>query len=112
MGWIGVLLLMQAAGTGGAQLYREGRYAEAAAAFQSKLRTDADAADAEYRRYHRTHRRMIKSSKCRPRNSAGLLRVKIHPTRSAQAAFATQPSKSLYIMALMRLRSRRPGHNI
>jgi hypothetical protein len=27
----------------------------------------------EYRKYHRTHRRMITSSKCRPRNSAGRL---------------------------------------
>jgi hypothetical protein len=37
----------------------------------------------EYRRYHRTQSRMITSSKCRPRNSAGRLPVTIRPTRSA-----------------------------
>ena len=46
----------------------------------------------EYRRYQRTHRRMITSSKCRPRNSAGRFRVTIQATRSAQLAFATEPS--------------------
>ena len=45
----------------------------------------------EYRKYQRTHRRMITSSKCRPRNSAGRFRVTIHATRSAQLAFATEP---------------------
>src|SRR5215510_10334921 len=35
---------------------------------------------------------MITSSKCRPRNSAGRRRVTVHRTRSAQAAFATEPS--------------------
>src|SRR5262245_5879290 len=34
---------------------------------------------------------MITSSKCRPRNSAGRLRVTIHPTKSAQTVFATEP---------------------
>src|ERR1017187_10547133 len=46
----------------------------------------------EYRRYHRTHKRMITSSKCRPRKSAGLFRVTIHRTKSPQTAFATEPS--------------------
>src|ERR1051325_9714871 len=36
----------------------------------------------EYRRYQRTHKRIITSSKCRPRNSAGRFRVTIHRTRS------------------------------
>jgi len=35
---------------------------------------------------------MITSSKCRPRNSAGRRRVTVHRTRSAQAAFATEPA--------------------
>src|ERR1035438_3763415 len=38
----------------------------------------------EYRRYQRTHKRMITSSKCRPRKSAGLFRVTIHRTKSPQ----------------------------
>src|SRR5262249_23533950 len=46
----------------------------------------------EYRKYQRTPRRMITSSKCRPRNSAGLLRVTLHRTRSAKVAFATEPN--------------------
>jgi DNA-binding NarL/FixJ family response regulator len=36
---------------------------------------------------------MITSSKCRPQNSAGRLRVTIHPSRSAQNAFATEPAE-------------------
>src|SRR4051812_36144279 len=36
----------------------------------------------EYRKYQRTHRRMITSSKCRPRNSAGRFRVTINRTKS------------------------------
>src|SRR5262249_53018239 len=44
---------------------------------------------------HRTHRRMITSSKCRPRNSAGRLRVTIHRTRSTQAEFATEPANAV-----------------
>src|SRR4030095_2732480 len=48
----------------------------------------------EYRRYHRTHRRMITSSKCRPRNRAGRLRVTIHLTRSVKNAFATKPDST------------------
>src|SRR5215472_1591960 len=47
----------------------------------------------EYRKCHRTHRRMITSSKCRPRNSAGRLGVTIQRTRSAQTAFSTEPSE-------------------
>jgi hypothetical protein len=31
------------------------------------------------------------SSKCRPRNNAGHRRITVHPTRSPQAAFATEP---------------------
>src|SRR5215475_3313328 len=54
----------------------------------------------EYRRYHRTHSRMITSSKCRPRNSAGRLRVTLHRTRSAQAAFATEPIEVLTLRGL------------
>src|SRR6516165_5145038 len=49
----------------------------------------------EYRRYQRTRRRMITSSKCRPRNSGGRLQVTLHRTKSAQAAFATEPVRSL-----------------
>src|SRR5918993_189735 len=45
----------------------------------------------EYRRYQRTQRRMITSSKCRPRNSAGLFRVTISRYQISSLAFATQP---------------------
>ena len=38
---------------------------------------------------------MITSSKWRPRNSAGRLRVTIHRTRPAQIAFATEPGVRL-----------------
>src|SRR6476469_5622191 len=53
----------------------------------------------EYRRYHRTHTRMITSSKCRPRNSAGRLRVTLHRTRSPLTAFATEPAGGLGLKA-------------
>src|SRR5262245_47882890 len=38
----------------------------------------------EYRKYQRTQKRMMTSSKCRPRNSARRLRVTIYPARSDQ----------------------------
>src|SRR3954453_3047118 len=46
----------------------------------------------EYRRYHRTHRRMITFSKCRPRNSAGRFRVTATPYKTARPAFETEPT--------------------
>ena len=45
----------------------------------------------EYRRYQRTHKRMITSSKCRPRKSAGLFRVTIHRTKSPQPRLQQSP---------------------
>src|ERR1035441_11130059 len=45
----------------------------------------------EYRRYQRTHKRMISSSKCRPRKSAGLFRVTIHRTKSPQPRLQQNP---------------------
>jgi hypothetical protein len=38
-----------------------------------------------YRKYQRTHRRMITSSKCRPRNSAGRFLLTLQRTKSAQS---------------------------
>src|SRR5262245_56422106 len=64
----------------------------------------------EYPKYHRTQRMMITSSKCRPRNSAGRLRVTIHRTRSAQSAFATEPDICTGLRgAVVRVERRRDG---
>jgi putative heme iron utilization protein len=56
----------------------------------------------EYRRYQRTHRRIITSSKCRPRNSAGRRSVTIHPTRSVLAVFATEPFTAVFTTLIER----------
>src|ERR1039457_953240 len=52
--------------------------------FRSAMISSRSRYVSEYRRYHRTHKRMITSSKCRPRKSAGLFRVTIHRTKLPQ----------------------------
>ena len=52
--------------------------------FRSAMISSRSQYVSEYRKYHRTHRRMITSSKCRPRNSAGRLQVTIHPPQSVK----------------------------
>ena len=47
-----------------------------------------------YRKYQRTQSRMITSSKCRPRNSAGRFLVAIHPIRSDQQRLQHNPQRA------------------
>ena len=65
----------------------------------------------EYRRHHRTHRRMITSSKCRPRKRAGRFRVTIHRTKSASTPFATEPTPIAFGSRYSAVVSKYPTHS-
>jgi hypothetical protein len=51
----------------------------------------------EYRKYQRTHSTMIPSSKCRPRNRADRLLVKVHLNGSARAVCNRAGSSALVV---------------